>query len=335
MKLTVTRTLNRTVFRELPRDLLAVVLLVLATDALVSVTEVWPVLRVIVGLPVLFFLPGYVLMAVLFPGAGSGWTLSEVHTRRPGDGGPTLSTRFALSFGLSVAIIPVLSILLALSPVGYGREAMLLLLTGFVLVGAVVGATRRLRLPPERRFHVPARTWLEDLLGFLTRGRTRLGTTVNLLLVLAAVLAATGFAYGVLVPPAHSNYTDFMLLTRAPDGQYVSSGYPTNFTRGQGQEVVFGVANHRAVPTHYTVVVELQRVRGQGDSLEVVERTELGRYQNTVQPGETWYRPHQVTPTLAGNDLRLVYYLYRGAAPTTPSMDTADDHLHLWINVSL
>lgn len=335
MKSTEADRSSLVVLRALPIDLLVVVAFVLAADALVSTVTAWPFLRVLVGVPFLFFLPGYVVLAVLFPAAGSDHSPAGSRTSFYGTGSLPFPTRIALSFGVSVSLLPVYGVLLALSPFGFTPSSILLLLTAHVLLGALLGAVRRLRLPRRERFHVPAGRWLYELVGFLTAGSGRSGTAVNVLLVVTVLLAASGFAYAVFAPPDETEYADFMLLARGGDGEFVSGGYPTNFTRGIGQELVVGVANHRAGPTDYTVVVELQRIRGEGEDLQIVERSELGRYGATVQAGETWYRPHDVSPDLAGEDLRLVYYLYRGDAPAEPSIDDADDYLQLWIDVGL
>lgn len=333
MKSTDTRRSHRAGIRALPIDLVFVVAFVLVADALASTASVWPFVRVLVGLPVLFFLPGYVLLAVLFPSGDVDQTTGEARAYRTGS--IPLSIRLALSFGTSVAILPVFSVLLALSPVGFGANTFLWLLTAHVLVGATIGAVRRLRLPPEERLRLPVGRWMSELVEFVSDGRDRLDTAINVLLVIAIILAASGFAYAVIAPPDETGHTDFMLLTRSDDGEFVSAGYPTNFTRGGAEEIVVGVANNRGSPTDYSVVVELQRVSDRGQTMQIVERSELARYGSTVEPEETWYRPHDVTPDLVGEDLRLVYYLYRGSAPADPSMDTADDHLHLWIDVSL
>lgn len=335
MKPTDTRWSYRAGFSALPLDLLFVVVFLLVADALVSTVVTWPFLRILVGLPVLFFLPGYVLLAALFPAAAEEGTERDSYEHAYEVGSIPFPTRIALSFGLSVALIPVYSILLALSPVGFGASSILALLTVHVLLGAVIGAARRMRLPHGERFRVPVGRWRDELREFVSGGPGPLGTIINVFLVVAIVLAASGLAYAVFDPPAEAEYTDFLLLTRGEDDELVASGYPSNFTRGTGQELVVGIANHRDRATDYTVVVELQRIRGEGESFQIVERSELARYQATVDRDETWYRPHDVAPDLVGEDLRLVYYLYRGTAPAEPSMDTADDHLHVWIDVSL
>lgn len=319
--------------RGLPVDLLVVVAFVLLADAVVSMADVLPTVRVVVGLPALFFVPGYVLLAVLFPAEDRSRSNADARLV-PVGGGLAFSTRLALSFGISVATLPVLAVGLAVSPWGFDAASLLGALTALVVVGAVVGAARRLRLPPSVRFRVPVVRRASDLAGFVAGGGGPLGVGLNLLLVASVLVGASGLAYAVFVPAEDPGFTDFLLLTETSDGEYVSSGYPTNFTSGNGRPVVVGIANHREERTRYTVVVELQRVRGTGTDFRVVERSELDRFTATVGPGETWYGPRRVVPDLVGRDLRLIFYLYRGDAPAEPTTRTAGEHVHLWIDVT-
>jgi uncharacterized membrane protein len=66
----------------------------------------------------------------------------------------------------------------------------------------------------------------------------------------------------------------------------------------------------------------------------VLSETELQRLSVTLDPGQTWRRPHVVRPTQAGENLRLAYFLYRDEAPADPDVRSADRYLQLWINVS-
>jgi uncharacterized membrane protein len=69
-------------------------------------------------------------------------------------------------------------------------------------------------------------------------------------------------------------------------------------------------------------------------SVAVLEQAELQRFSQRVGANETWHRNHTVTPTLEGERLRLVYLLYMGAPPDTPTTENAYREVHLWVNVS-
>jgi len=67
------------------------------------------VLRIILGLPFLFFFPGYTLMAVLF-------------TKKEGMGN---IQRLILSFGISIAVVPLIGLILNYTPWGISLETVL------------------------------------------------------------------------------------------------------------------------------------------------------------------------------------------------------------------
>jgi uncharacterized membrane protein len=103
--------------RELPADLAAVVGLVLLTDVavlapLVSETPV----KILLGLPLVLFLLGYALVAALFPEAGESPDAGGDETG--GRDGIDEIERATLSFGLSIAVVPLLGLGLNFTPWG-------------------------------------------------------------------------------------------------------------------------------------------------------------------------------------------------------------------------
>jgi len=78
-------------------------------------------------------------------------------------------------------------------------------------------------------------------------------------------------------------------------------------------------------------VAELQRVESADGSQRVAQRDEVVRTSTTVADGATWTHPHMVQPTVAGDDVRLIYYVYRGEAPSEPSVQSADRYVHVWL----
>lgn len=320
------------VLRGLPVDLLAVVGVLAVLGVLSSMVEVQLRLaRFLFGSVLLFVLPGYVLVAVIFPGNSA-----DRYYQSPGGTvtfarGITWQERLALSFGTSVALVPILALLVSFDE-AFSRTTVFLSLSLFVLVGVGVALVRRLRLPPQHRFAVPIGQWLDDLRTFLTAGDGR-DTLVNVALVTSVLLALGVVGYAVAVPQPRAEYTSVALVTEQ-DGDLVSSEYPTAMTQGQAYPLVLTVENHRRDRTQYTAVVEFQQVQQRNGQLVVLAQRELTRMQTSLGPGQTWQRPHRITPPIAGNNHRIVYYVYRGDAPANTSLRTADDYLYLWVNVS-
>lgn len=67
----------------------------------------------------------------------------------------------------------------------------------------------------------------------------------------------------------------------------------------------------------------------------VLNTDELDRFSTPeLASNETWRTTYDVTPTLLGTRLRLVFLLYKDDPSPTPTIETAYRELHLWINVS-
>jgi uncharacterized membrane protein len=298
------------------------------------------------------FVPGYAVIAALFPEA----TPDEGDTDSADDA-PSDSTgidgieRVALSFGLSIAVVPLVGLVLNFTPWGI-RLVPIMVATSLVTLGATwVGTRRRKKLPESERFSVPYRRWLADARAELFEPETRTDTALNVLLILSVVLAVSSVGYAVAVPKQGESFTEFYLLTEQ-DGELVTEGYPTNMTVGNASELVVGVSNQEHTEVEYTVVAQLQAVTTvanetgldtqtvsnetgvNGTDVRVDRRAELDRFQTVLADNETWLETHTITPAMAGERLRLQYLLYRGEPPATPSEETAYRELHLWVNVT-
>ena len=92
--------------------------------------------RIIIGLLFVLFLPGYTLLAVLFP-------------RKTNLDG---ITRLALSLGMSLALVALILLILNYTPWGYQLYSILISLILFTDIMAVVAWVRRRKYAPEERF---------------------------------------------------------------------------------------------------------------------------------------------------------------------------------------
>jgi len=317
--------------RRLPADLGAVVAAVLLTFVVTLVPVVdETVARPVVGLAFVLFVPGYALVAALFPEDGS------VEAADDGDEATGIDgiERVALSFGLSIAVVPLVGLVLNFTPWGIRLVPIVVALGSLTLGLAAIAANRRRSLPPEDRFHVPYRRWLSSARTELFQPSTRTDAALNVLLVGSVVLAAASVGYAVGVPTQGESFTEFYLLTEDEDGELVADGYPTEFVRGEPRSLVVGIGNNEHQSVSYTVIVELQEVRTANNSTAVIDESRLRRFRTEVAHNETWTLQHSVRPTMTGDRLRLQYLLYRGDAPAEPSAESAYRELHLWVNVT-
>lgn len=331
--------------RRLPADLAAVVVAVVLTVLAVFLPWVSETpLRVVLGLPFVLFIPGYAFIAALFPEAGESPTEVEGDETEgedlEDDGAATDRSgidgieRVALSFGLSIAIVPLIGLVLNFTPWGIRLVPIMLSVSSFTLGSTIVAARRRWALDPEEQFVVPWREWLQSGRTELFEPQTRTDGALNVLLAASVILAVVSVGYAVAVPNEGEAFTEFYILTETDDGELVADDYPTKFTRGESRSLVVGVGNQEHQPMNYTVVVALQAVQIENNSTTVLEEAELRRFQTQVGHNETWQLQHNVTPTMTGERLRLTYLLYNGEPPTSPTVENAYRELHLWVNVT-
>ena len=329
--------------REFPFDLA----IVLVLTALTIVVVISPALnetplRVVIGLPFVLFLPGYAFIAALFPEAGTsptegGEQSEETDAEGFGrylDRGIDGLERVALSFGLSIAIVPLIGLVLNFTPWGIRLVPILASVSAFTVVATVVAARRRWDLPEEERFRVPYRSWFARGRAELLEPDSRTDAALNVLLVVSLLLAMASVTYAVTVPKQGETFTEFYLLTEDDDGDLVAADFPTEYRLGERKPVVIGVSNREHRPTDYTVVVTLQDVEFENNSTTVLRQRELSRHRLSLAHNETWHYNYSVRPTMTGTRLRLAFLLYRGDAPESPSVESAYRETHLWVNVS-
>lgn len=315
-----------------PSDLLGLLVAVYLANVVLAVpaSGASP-LRVVAGFGFVLLAPGYALVSTLFPHRPNG---ELADAPRSGSYSPGTAERVALSFGASLVLVPMLSLGHGLLEIPFTVRTTVGSVSIVTAALTVVALVARQSLPPSERYEPPAVTARLRRLGNWVRGPSATDTALNLALVAVVLLAFGSVGYGLGAPRDSASYTDASLVTETDGGEYVASNYPVNFTRGESRPLTLRVHNAHETASEYVAVVELQRVRDTRDGeLRVLERRTLDRLAMTVGANETRYRNHEVEPTTTGENLRLVYYVYRGTAPDAPDAETADAKLHLWIDV--
>lgn len=320
---------------HLPDIVLGMIYLIGSTAALL-LTSLGPLGRAMVGLPLLVFLPGYGILAALFPEqSGSATAVNDTaRSRALGNGHLDMIERVVLSFGLSVALIPLVGLALGGMGVDLSLRPVVGAFVAIAALGLIVGAFRRIQVPEDRRFRVPVRQWYENARHSVVGTQSPVDGVLNVALAMAIVVALGLLCYGVLGATVTETDSSMALLTASDDGGMVAGGYPANLSTDEEAQITAAVHNGEGEEVTYTVVVALQRVDTSGDGTTVTESQEITRLQQSVGANETWHANHTVSPELTGRNLRLTYYLYEGDAPSTPSMGSAYRHTYIWVNVS-
>ncbi|MCL9818310.1 DUF1616 domain-containing protein [Natronocalculus amylovorans] len=338
--------------RQFPPDLAAVVVLTVSAVAAVflPVINLTPI-RIFLGVPFVLFLPGYALIAALFPEAGT--SIDEEGDGSNGSNGKDKNgsnilpgafrlrtgidgiERAALSFGTSIAVIFLIGLLLSFTPWGIRLVAVVLTVAGFTILTAAIASFRRWSLPEEERFVVPYREWISRGRASIFDTDSRFDGALNAILAISVLLAVGSVAYAVAVPPDGEQFSEIYLLTEDSEGELVADGYPQELVAGESESIVVGIENQEHETTEYTVIVEVHQVEFLEDNeVRVTEQERVTTLETTLEDGETWQAEHEVASTLVGEDLRVTYLLYTDDPPDDPTRENAYRSLHFWIDVT-
>ena len=288
--------------KKVPSDLLIVMELVLLTDIFVltpglSETAV----RNILGLPLVLFLPGYALIASLFPAKSD---LDGIE-------------RTALSFGLSIAVVPLIGLGLNYTPWGIRLLPILISLSVFTFLMCGLAYLRRAKLSETEAFEVPFReTALSLKAEILEKPKSKLDQALTVVLILSILLSVATLIYVIATPKEGEHFTEFYIL--GPDGK--ADNYTTNYVLGESGTVIVGIVNHEYRPINYTMEIKLEN-----KFLPLPEN----QRQISLAHNETWQEPVTFTPLFEGQNLKLEFLLFNETDRTVPYRD-----LHFWIDVN-
>lgn len=314
------------VVRSLPIDMkvIAIVTLLATVVAIAPGVSDSPI-RLVVGFVYVFFVPGYVLTAVLFPRTSEPVPDEFESLLGPIDRNFTGLERGCLSVGLSIPIVALVALLISASPFALSLVPLLVALGGFTLLGTAVATRRRLRLPEENRFELDLRAgWRNAVAG---AAEIRSDRIVNVLLLLSVLLASASIAYAATTPRDNQEYTRFYLLSGNDEDGLVADNYTTG-PNGTG-DVVVGIENHEYERVNYSTVVILRPVTTDGTSGATEPGREVLRYDTALSHNETGRTQVDIPPTDEDGTYRLEFLLYRGDAPDDPTTESAYRHTHL------
>lgn len=246
-------------------------------------------LRVVAGTAFIIVVPGYCLIAALYP----------EHD------GPDMAERLALSFGTSVCAVPLLMLVLNHTPWGVRLIPALATLAGFSIIMCIIAAVRRSRIYPPARF-APS----------LGPARPRLrGTLLSIHALSALRLACAALAIGVIIhvattPKQAEEFTEFYLLGN--EGR--ASDYPVLLRRNEPSPIIIGVVNHEADVVTYAISARLD---ADPSAVELCAPRTAAQQTNPhsfltlpLEPGDTWEHAVDVTALTAGERLRLEFLLH-------------------------
>ncbi len=252
--------------------------------------------RLLLGLLYILYMPGYCLVFAFFP------RMDEL----------TSVERTGLSVGLSIALVPLLALVVNQLPTGLSLWPILLVECGFMALCTVIALERRLNLEDKNQPTVSSqpRSWWASLPSI----EKRLYKAVMGLLVATMIYGAWVF----LVPSADEFTTEFYIL--GPNG--LAQSYPRETVLNEPLAITMGIANREEDAHEYRV--EVWAVNpwqdNQREPLSEIKLNTLAREEIEEIP-VTWSMPW------AGKDQKVEFLLFIDDEPE------AYRQLRLWLDV--
>jgi len=290
--------------------------------------------RIILGLPFILFIPGYVLIFSLFPA-------------RKTDRGIDIIERIALSFGLSIAVVSLIGLGLNYTPWGIRLESIFISIFLFIVLLGLYGIYRWIKTDPSERFVLSI-----DL--YFPKEENRFDKILTLILVISIIIAVIALVYVIVTPKVGEKFTEFYLL--GPHG--IADDYPKNLNSGENASVIIGVVNHEYKKVNYTVEIWLinqslvyNESKNQNETLYhnmwFKDKFNLSLEHVQINIEEQWEPQWEQNYTFnikRKGDFKLTFLLFKEPTDeysltedyrdiSEQKMNNAYREIHLWINV--
>jgi uncharacterized membrane protein len=256
-------------------------------------------LQLVLGLLYVLYIPGYCLMAALFP------------ERDALDG----VERTGLSIALSIALVPVLSLVINQLPWGLRPVPILVGELAIILICMGIAIWRRSRLPateayaPETRLRL--RSWWQDL----APGERRIYPLLSLGVLLGVLLLSWTF----LVPSPDRFMTEFYILGK----NGVAEQYTRQATLDSDLTSTLGITNREQGQREYRVEVWAVDVWDPNQRTLLTQQGPI-----SLAPGETQQRDITWRMPQAGAEQQVEFLLFSGQS------NEPYRRLRLWVDIA-
>ena len=247
-------------------------------------------LCIVLGLPFLLFLPGYTLTVALFPKKDQ---LDSIE-------------RAALSFGLSIIVVPLIGFVLNYTPWGISVYSVLISITIFILATSLIAWYRRHRLAGAERFTISL-----DLSLAPWKGQGFVDKILSVILIVAILGVFGTFGYVIAAPKIGERFTEFYIL--GPEGK--AEGYTKELVVGEGAKVIVGIINQEYETVSYRVEVTIDGAR----------YDEIGPV--VLHHEDRWEREVGFMSAQIGDSQKVELLLYK------QGQSEAYRRIHLWVDV--
>ena len=304
--------------------------------------DIGGILRIVLGLPFILFIPGYLLIFVLFPA-------------RKTDEGINVIERIALSFGISMAVVALIIFALNYTSWRIQSESGPISIFVFVIGIGAISLYRWFKTAPDERFTVSIDLSLLKSIGKL-KSKSKLDKTLIIILIASIIITAALFIYVMATPRTGEKFTAIYLL--GPDGTITN--YPMTLSAGENATIIIGVTNHEYRTIDYTIEIWLikqttfyNESTNENEDLYInawfIDKINVALDHESIDANGLWKPQWEYNYTFnidkAGEDFKLAFLLF-----TTPTEDysydkdyknimkqkinSAYNEVYLWIDVT-
>ena len=314
------RQLSLLVESEVPKDLILMMMLLIIEILAIYLPIVNETpLRYAFALPILIFIPGYCLVAALFP-KNQDLDLLE---------------RTGLSIGISIALVILMGLGLNFSPWGIRLEPVIIFIALFTTSMFLIAHYRRALLPPEKRLAVRFSDIAGDFRETIVHASER-GIDRRLSIILAAVviLAVITTIFVIFFPQQGERFTEFYVLSE----KQTSSDYPDPVIPGPEYPLYIGVGNQEQRNVSYTIETWIMQTQFDQptNTSHINVMDPAGQIKISLRNNETTEIPYSMSVMKSGYN-RMEFLLFNESVPG-PGVTGSDRinasyrEVHLWFN---
>jgi hypothetical protein len=132
--------------------------------------------------------------------------------------------------------------------------------------------------------------------------------------------------------PASTNTKSYTLFSGGDPRSNASLG-PRTFVEGKPLTVNVSITNGKNRRVNYTTVIQLVRFNGTGPNAAITERRRLDQFTTSLESGANRTVTRTVTPNTTGQELLLMFLLYKSDPPATPT--SSNSHMYFATPISV
>lgn len=204
------------------------------------------ILRIILSIPFIFFIPGYLIQSALFPIRKKVKRIEFID-------------RITMSFGLSIAVVSLIGFILNYTPWGIRLEFLLITIFAFIVSVGSIALLKWFKTEHHMSF-VLSFNWSK------WKSENWIDKILTIAVVISVISVGVFSVYVIQNPQRGEPLTEFYLFSSTGEAK----GYSTNLTMGLNSSVILEIDNHEYKTINYTIDIWL-----------VNESANLNRSENT------------------------------------------------------